>query len=108
MPYVKRNATGEIVAVSNFEDAEHCHEVDGEDPALRLFLHRLSSTPGLADTDLQLVRVLEDLIDLLVERSVIRFTDLPARAQEKLSARRSARVSMRRLDLLSEQDGQIL
>ena len=46
MPYVKRNATGEIVAVSNFEDAEHCHEVDGEDPALRLFLHRLSSTPA--------------------------------------------------------------
>ena len=96
MPYVKRNATGEIVAVSNFEDAEHCHEVDGEDPALRLFLHRLSSTPGLADTDLQLVRVLED------------FTDLPPAAQEKLSARRSARVSMRSLNLLSERDGQIL
>lgn len=108
MPYVKRNAAGEIVAVSALEDADHCDEVDSEDLTLRLFLHKLSSTPGLADTDLQLVRVLEDLIDLLVERSVIRFTDLPARAQEKLSARRSARVSMRSLDLLSEQDGQIL
>ena len=56
----------------------------------------------------QLVRVPEDLIDLLVERSVTRLTDLPPAAQEKLSARRSARVSMRSLNLLSERDGQIL
>lgn len=108
MPYVKRDAAGEIVAISATLDEQHCHEIDADDPELRVFLHRLSSTPGLADTDLQLVRVLEDLIDLLVERSVIRFTDLPPAAQEKLSARRSARVSMRSLDLISEPDGEIL
>ena len=108
MPYVQRKPSGEIAAVSDTADALHVEAVAADDPELRLFLHKLSSTPGLADTDLQLVRVLEDLIDLLVERSVIRFTDLPPRAQEKLSARRSARVSMRSLDLLSEQDGQIL
>ena len=108
MPYVVRNPAGEIAAVSDAPDDVHVELVPGDDPELRLFLHRLSSTPGLADTDLQLVRVLEDLIDLLVERSVIRFTDLPPAAQEKLSARRSARVSMRSLDLLSERDGQNL
>jgi hypothetical protein len=52
--------------------------------------------------------VLEDLIDLLVDKSVIRFTDLPPQAQEKLSARHSARLSMRALDLLSTDGGQVI
>ena len=105
MPYVKRNATGEIVAVSNFEDAEHCHEVDGEDPALRLFLHRLSSTPGLADTDLQLVRVLEDLIDTLILKNVIHQTDLPPAAQKKLMVRKGLRSRIHgALNLLGSDD----
>lgn len=108
MPYVERNAAGDIVAVSVTEDAIHRHLVDAEDPQLRVFLHKLSATPGLAETDLHMVRVLEDLIDLLVERAVIRFTDLPPAAQEKLSARRSARASMRSLHLLDDADGQVL
>lgn len=108
MPYVTRKPNGEIGAVSDTPDDVHVEEVAADNPDLRHFLHTLSSAPGLSDTDLQLVRVLEDLIDLLVERSVIRFTDLPAPAQQKLSARRSARVTMRSLDLLSERDGQVL
>jgi hypothetical protein len=49
------------------------------------------------------VRVLEDVIDLLVEKGVFRFTDLPAPAQEKLLSRRSLRSSLRGLNLLGEE-----
>ncbi|WP_295646045.1 hypothetical protein [uncultured Methylibium sp.] len=41
--------------------------------------------------DADFVRVIEDLIDVLIARQVIRITDLPAQAQEKLFARKSFR-----------------
>lgn len=46
---------------------------------------------GFRQLDADLVRVLEDLIDVLISRQVIRVTDLPAEAQEKLFARKSFR-----------------
>lgn len=48
----------------------------------------------LSETDASLARVTEDLINLLVERGVIRFTDLPQAAQEKLLARQHTRSQM--------------
>ncbi len=37
------------------------------------------------------MRVIEDLIDVLIERGAFRFTDLPEHAQEKLLKRRGLR-----------------
>jgi hypothetical protein len=45
--------------------------------------------------------VLEDLIDVLITRGVIQFTDLPEPAQAKLLERRETRASLNnRLQLL--------
>ncbi|KQW65835.1 hypothetical protein ASC67_14680 [Methylibium sp. Root1272] len=51
------------------------------------------STPQseFARLDADVVRVLEDLIDVLIARQVLRITDLPVQAQEKLYARKSFR-----------------
>lgn len=55
----------------------------------------------LSQTDASLARVLEDLIDVLITRGVIQFTDLPDAAQAKLLERRQTRVSLNnRLQLL--------
>ncbi len=55
----------------------------------------------LNQTDVALVRVLEDLIDALITRGVIQFTDLPQAAQAKLLERRQSRASLaHRLDLM--------
>ena len=55
----------------------------------------------LSQTDTSLVRVLEDLIDVLITRGVIQFTDLPEAAQAKLLERRETRASLdNRLRLL--------
>jgi hypothetical protein len=87
------------------QDAMHAEPLPAGDAELVAFAGRLMAGGELAPSDLPMIRVLEDLIDLLVERSVIRFTDLPQPAQEKLVSRRSARQSLRRLNLLGDEGG---
>jgi len=48
----------------------------------------------LNESDLDLIRVLDDVIDLLIKNQVISFTDLPVAAQEKLGQRRKMRSDM--------------
>lgn len=45
----------------------------------------------LEESDKATIRILEDLIDTLIGRHLIRFTDLPMPAQKKLLGRRLAR-----------------
>ncbi len=61
-----------------------------EHPEVLDFLGR-DAASGFAKLDAELVRVLEDLIDVLIARQVIRITDLPAEAQNKLFARKNFR-----------------
>lgn len=60
----------------------------------------------LRDSDLELVRVLEDLVDVLVERGVIRYTDLPEAAQRKLQARAEERAGLGGLSGLLGDEGE--
>lgn len=59
---------------------------------------------GVDETDIALIRVIEDLIDTLINRGLIRFTDLPIAAQTKLTERRSWRSSMRETHLLDDDE----
>lgn len=58
--------------------------------------HRVTPAPAeaLSQTDLALARVLEDLIDTLIAKGLIQFTDLPAAAQSKLLNRRETRAAL--------------
>lgn len=109
MVYVKRDQQGRIVAVSQEQQADGWETLPADAPELAAFAAVLAGgQKELATTDLGLVRVVEDLIDLLIERDVIRFTDLPPAAQDKLFARRSLRTSLRSLQLLDEDAGENL
>jgi len=46
---------------------------------------------NFATLDVAFIRVLEDLIDTLIEKGVLRLTDLPEEAQRKLSERKGLR-----------------
>ncbi|HLT99965.1 MAG TPA: hypothetical protein VKZ70_09520 [Burkholderiaceae bacterium] len=63
-------------------------------------------TPAeLSKMDADFIRVLEDLIDALLAKGVLRLTDLPPEALEKLNKRKTARRRMRdALDLLEDED----
>lgn len=54
------------------------------------------------ESDIQLARVLEDLISMLIDRDFIRFTDFPEPAQKRLIERQSLRMNNAKLNLLDD------
>lgn len=59
----------------------------------------------LTNLDIEFIRVLEDLIEALLANGVLRLTDLPPQALEKLSKRKRARQRLRdSLDLIADDD----
>ena len=64
---------------------------------------------ALAASDAGLARVTEDLIDILITRGVIQFTDFPPAAQAKLLERRQTRATLsNRLRLLDDGDSDLI
>lgn len=105
MPYVKRDPAGCIIAASNTPTESGDEEIAVGSPELLEFMRKMGLDQGtLQESDMRLVRVLEDLIDLLIDRDVIRFTDLPLPVQEKLMERRSLRQTLGALNLLGGTD----
>lgn len=56
----------------------------------------------LALTDLDTVRIVEDLIDLLMAKNIIRFTDLPEAAQMKIRERKQVRKTLAETNIIVE------
>lgn len=57
----------------------------------------------LSSSDIEFIRVLEDLIELLISNGTIRLTDLPPKALEKLNERKRTRKQLRKsLDLIAD------
>lgn len=79
--YIIRDSEGNISSLSA-QPAQDAEIASIDDPAVQHFLHML---------DIDLVRVMEDVVDLLVTRGVFRFTDLPEAAQKKLMFRKTLR-----------------
>ena len=104
MPYVKRGESGEIVAISETRAPGFEEELSTRDRELAAFLARVSpERESIAETDQGFVRVLEDLIELMVARNLIRFTDLPDVAQSKIMRRQRLRGALHpHVDLLDE------
>lgn len=103
--FVKRDRDGAIAAVSRRQLTDDWEKISNDAPELMAYTDTdLPEDNNLDSTDLGLVRVLEDTIDLLIERGVLRFTDFPEAAQTKLLERRSMRASLRSLDLLKDED----
>lgn len=105
MPYVKRDDGGRILAVSEIAIADFDERVAADDQQLAGFISGMESNGhALAGADLSFIRVLEDLIELLINKNTITFTDLPAAAQEKMLKRQHLRDSMQsRLNLLEDE-----
>jgi|SRR5690554_860521 len=91
--FVKRDNNGEICAVSRERIAGVDEPIALDADELLQFLQgsKIETQRVLEQSDLQMARVLEDVVNLLVDKSVIRFTDLPVAAQQKLLSRREVR-----------------
>jgi len=100
MLYVVRNENGVVTGLSMTPSGETAEEASLSDPEVAAFL---------AESDSDLIRVLEDLIDVLVGKNVINITDLPESAQLKLLYRKDTRSLLedRKSSILSDDDDRI-
>lgn len=109
MPYIQRGPDGNVVAVSNSPLSEPFEQISADAPELRAFFNTLDQQESVFETsDLKLIRVIEDVIDLLIAKNVICITDLPPPVQEKLMERRSLRQSLTALTLFGDDDQNII
>ncbi len=109
MPYVTRDQSGRIAAVHATQSAEATEKLAPGDPGLVEFLGQTSDSAGLQSalvtSDLELVRVLEDLIAVLIDKRIIMLTDLPKAAQQKLAHRSDLRSQLADLGgIVAEQE----
>ena len=91
MPYVRRNAAGQIDSLhrSDFGAAEFLPD---DHPDVQAFVGNPDHGPeAFSRLDADFVRVIEDVIDTLIVKNVINITELPEQAQAKLFARKSFR-----------------
>lgn len=106
MPYIKRDEQGAIVAVSQEVGDGFDELIEPETDELNSFLAQWQvEQNGLSETDTGFIRVLEDVIDVLINKNIIRFTDLPEAARQKMQQRQQLRESLSpRLDLLFDEE----
>jgi len=105
MLYAIRNAEGRIISLS--ETAQSGAEVvDIKNKEVLDFLsindEEFTAEEFLQQSDMAVARIFEDLVDVLIKKNVIMFTDLPPMAQQKLLSRKLARNINRGED---EQEG---
>ncbi|MFZ5959075.1 tryptophan synthase subunit beta [Pseudomonas knackmussii] len=98
MVYVQRDGHGKLLRVESqpFEGMNDtlAYQSDELKDWLEARTEVRSRLDLLRHSDLDLVRVLEDVVNVLVERGVIRYTDLPEAARRKLDERAVARAEL--------------
>lgn len=100
--YIQRNKEGQIVQASR-EPTAACREfLPPCAPDLQAFMAEDETFVGvdLSKTDLAFIRVLEDLLDVLMDKGLIHFTDLPEAAQQKVLERQSLRKRLNSVELM--------
>ena len=109
MPYVIRDSDGLIIAVHAVQSEQAQERLPADDPALLQFIAATGDSANLQSvliaSDLELVRVLEDLIAVLIDKRIIMLTDLPQAAQRKLARRYELRSRLNDLgSIVAEQE----
>lgn len=116
MPYVSRGPDGKVTALFDGPREDAQEELPPSHPDVAQFLSAAGGTAqmaenprqALAQSDLEMIRVIEDLIELLIEKGTILITDLPEGAQEKLMQRHKLRGIMSFMDVPVGEEDDIL
>lgn len=94
MLYAIRNEEGRIVSLSETHTSG-AEAVDIKNKEVLEFLSinddEFSAEEFLEQSDTAVARIFEDLVDVLISKNIIMFTDLPEMAQKKLLSRKLAR-----------------
>lgn len=95
MPYIKRDSNGSIYSIAKKQDAKHTEFIAATSDELIIFLTQQpvieEAKQTLAESDKDIARITEDLIQLMINKNLILFTDLPDAVQQKLLSREKLR-----------------
>ncbi|MCL2892704.1 tryptophan synthase subunit beta [Brenneria tiliae] len=98
MFYIQRNGNGHLIRIEKRPFPEMNGELaEDSTEALAWYESHQTALDGLQQlrqSDLEMVRVLEDLIQVLINKGVISITDFPPAAQLKLIGRAQAREAL--------------
>lgn len=108
MPYIKLDNAGAICAVSTEEQPGWTWMAHTEPEYVQFLEQRLPGHDPFRESDIQLARVLEDLINVLIDQDVIRFTDLPEPARKRLLERQSMRQNRQGAYILDESSEKLI
>ena len=86
MPYVRRNAVGEIESVHRAAAPEAIEYLDSSSMELQQFMSSIERASGGGVPDPDFVQALEDIVDLILAKGLIAVSELPLSTQEKLVA----------------------
>ncbi len=95
MPFIKRDDSGKIIGIFNEKQSDTEEELAVNDKRIIEFLksddYSEYTNHLLNQSDTDFIRVLEDLIDVLLDKHILLLTDLPQAAQQKLLKRKKIR-----------------
>ncbi len=95
MPYVTMNEMQRITAVFSESPPNATEWIADDDPRLiGLFDDSTQARDSLSQLDADMIRVVEDLIELLITKNIILPTELPEAAQRKLAGRQQLRQQL--------------
>ena len=114
MPYVQRDSSGRVSAIFQKPQKNAGELLPDDHPDLKSFfggilpqIHQENGSLRLTQTDIALIRVIEDLIDVLIDKNILMLTDLPVEAREKIMFRKSTRERLSGPDGLIESEPDI-
>jgi hypothetical protein len=98
MPYVTRDTSGLITGIFLRSQANVTEFLPNDHPDILRFFGGVppqaltnDALMDLTQSDIDFIRVIEDLVDILISKNVITFTDLPSKVREKIVNRLDAR-----------------
>lgn len=91
MLYVARDDEGKISELHPIPVGKAQEPLPTDHPEVLQFIHERWRQNELDQLDREFVRVTEDLIELMISKELILFTDLPGKVQEKLLRRKEVR-----------------
>ena len=104
MLYVERDKIGNIIALHIKPEANAREQKAIMDEEILEFLNTSVDTDPwvqlLSLSDIGIIRILEDLIDLLIKKNIFMLTELPLEAQTKIMERKRVREKIGPDDLM--------
>lgn len=98
MPYVSRDASGLVSGIFLKSHPEAAEFLPGDHSDILQFFGGVlpenlekQALFDLTHSDIEFIRVIEDVVDLLIDKKILTFTDLPEKVREKILSRNDAR-----------------